>query len=252
MFRFSRAMDGEEGRTVDLSQLMASLGPMESLIRRTIEICSEITADPRLPDSAPAMVDQDSMLLSLSLLGQPSTRKSSQRERGTASDAEQPSPSRIPDAEWVDLVDPDDGLFEQDPIAEADADAEVEDLRLLEVEKQQAALDRMEDEEYESRLDIAIQNPEAVVMLDSALPVLENDIFDWTMYERGKNGQWRISQKEVLEHSLPKTWTEGILDEMPEMTIAAQEERIKRIKELRQCKLGKLGVILFAVLKTLS
>ena len=220
---------------MDLTQLMASLDPMESLIRRTIEICSEITTDPRLPDSAPAMVDQDCMLLSLSLLGQSPTRKSVQQEKGTASDAEQPLPSRIPDAEWVDLVHPDDGLFEQDPIAEADADAEVEELRLLEVEKQQAALDRMEDEEYESRLNTATQNPEAVVMLDSALPVLENDIFDWTMYERGKNGQWPISQREVLEHSLPETWTDGT---MPEMTIAAQEERVKRIKELRHCKLG--------------
>ncbi|GHJ88245.1 hypothetical protein NliqN6_4647 [Naganishia liquefaciens] len=229
----SRAAKGEEGRTVDLTQLMASLGSMDSLIRRTIELCSEITADPRLPDSAPAMVDQDSMLLSLSLLGQRSTQKTSREEKAAASNADSPLPTRIPDAEWVDLVNPDDGLFEQDPMAEIDAETEIDELRLLEVEEQQAALDRLEDEEYESRLETAIRHPEAVVMLDSALPVLENDIFDWTMYERDKNGRWRDAQKQMLQQSLPETWTKGISDEMPASTAAAREERVKRINGLR-------------------
>lgn len=246
--RSSHVKEGGEGRTMDLTQLLASLESMETLVRRTIEICAEITTDRRLPESTPALVDQDSMLLSLSLLGQPFTGGNpGQQENGGAGAT---APARIPDAEWVDMVDPMDGLFEQDPLAEADADAEVEELRQLELEKQQSTLDRMEDQEFENRLAMANLHPEAVVMGDIALPVLENDIFDWTMYERGKTGQWRRSQVKVLLESFPETWMQGISDEA--LATADQDKRVTDIKELRQSTYLRPLYLLAAFLTRLS
>lgn len=211
---------------------MESLVSMETLLRRTIELCNEISTDRQPSNSARATIDQDTVLSSLSLLGQPST---SQQEKGdiSRSASEEPVPRRLPDAEWVGMVVPTDGLWEGDPIAEADADAEVEELRELEVERQQKNLDRLEDKELEDRLATAIVHPEDVAMETTALPALENDVFDWNIYEVGKSGQWRTALRKVLAQRLPQAWAQSNLDDLA-TAVTAKEKRVKEIEVLRE------------------
>lgn len=219
---------------MDLTQLLGAFETISDLIRNTLRLCIEFDNEPGQEQPVSTAIDHDSIVIGLSLLGQQiSSLQQKQGEKEPGQMVEQYLP-RIPDAEWVDMVDPADGLFEEDPVAEGDADAEAEDTRLLEVEQQQVVLDRVEDQEYESRIAAAILHPDAVVLGDAALPMLENDAFDWMMYEQGKDGQWRKLQCKVREEGLPNTWTEGC-PETPEQasTTAQGSQRAEQITALR-------------------
>lgn len=238
-FASSHAKCKQEPRTLDLTQLLASLDSIANLIRGTLKLCVELNNDSRRPESPSTPIDHDTIVVGLSLLGQLLSSRSSEQERGdnaSGTTVEDVLP-RIPDAEWLDMVAPSDGLFEEDPLAEGDADAEAEDKRLIEVEHQQDVLDTFEDEEYEARLVAAISQPDSVVMGEEALPMLEHDVFDWMMYEHGKGGDWRKLQRKVRQESLPNTWTQEPSQSLVGSGTAAMERRAtEEIADMRDCE----------------
>jgi hypothetical protein len=235
LFCVSRYAKGEEGRrTVDLTQLLVAFEAVSDLIRNTLKVCIEMNNDPLHGEQEGTPIDHDSIVIGLSLLGKHSASTQQNKEDKGAEETVEQSLPRIPDAEWVDMVDPADGLFEEDPLAEADADAEAEDTRLLEMEQQQALLDATEDQEYEARIAEAILRPNAVQLGDAALPMLENDVFDWMMYEQGKDGLWRKLQGKARKEGLPTTWIAGSSETSTQIVPGAREQqRVEQINTLR-------------------
>lgn len=118
------------------------------------------------------------------------------------------------------MVEPSDGLFEEDPLAVEDEDVVAEDEKQDEVDWLQERLDNLEDEEYEERIMRASRHPDLVLMKPTALPVLEHDVFNWLLYERlnkkrRKGGHWIRRQEATLANMLPDAWNLSISPETP-------------------------------------
>lgn len=180
-----------------------------------MDLCVELTNDVRLPDSQARAVTADIASLALSMVPKSATPEEVTADSGNAainSNSTVYRP-RVPDIEWVDMVDPSDGLFEEDPLAEEDEDLVVDDDRLDEVDEQQDLIDTLEDEEYEERLDRASRRPDEVEMENTAIPVLEHDVFDWLTYEWVKQSRWIKRQKKIRNGMLPESWVPDVLND---------------------------------------
>ncbi|KAJ9091203.1 hypothetical protein QFC19_009199 [Naganishia cerealis] len=194
---------------IDLTQIIESFQPIVENIRRCLELCVELTNDVRLPETSARAITADIAGLALSMvpkLAPPEEAMEAPKNKNLITTPAAYRP-RILDTEWVEIVDPSDGLFEEAPLAEVDEDVAAEDDRLDEVDQQQDIIDRLEDEEYEERITKASRYPDQVIMKKVAIPVLQHDVFDWLMYELpNKKGRWLARQKKAKAEMLPDTW----------------------------------------------
>ncbi|KAJ9099978.1 hypothetical protein QFC21_003986 [Naganishia friedmannii] len=160
------------------------------------------------PDSRPREVTANIASLVVSKVPRPGPPKGAtiDFEGATSKSDKLADQSKVPDAEWVDLVDASDDFTKEDALAEDDEYCAVDDDMLVEVDRQQDIIDTLDDEEYEERLVGASRRPNNVKMDNTAIPVLEHDVFDWLTYEWTNQSRWIKKQKAIRDGSLPRTW----------------------------------------------
>lgn len=232
-----RTQSETDAPLIDLTQILDSLDLIAENIRRCSELCIELTNDVLLPDTQSRAVTADIANLALSMV--PKQAPPKEVTAGSDDPATKPDTTtfrpRVPDADWVDMVDPSDGLFEEDPLAEEDEDLVADDDRLDEVDRQQDVIDMLEDEEYEERLERASRHPSDIGMKSTAIPVLEHDVFDWLTYEWSKQSRWVQQQKRIRNAMLPEAWVPVDLADSTssDLTLASKDSK-RDVEELRK------------------
>ncbi|KAJ9110710.1 hypothetical protein QFC22_006688 [Naganishia vaughanmartiniae] len=192
---------------IDLTQILDSFEIIVDNIRRWMELCVELTDNARRPATAPRDVTADIAHRVLSMVANAATMEEAEADLGRAPTKMNGirQESRVLDVDWVDLVDPSDE-FQEDALAEQDEAFVAADDNLAQVDQQQDAMDALEDEEYEERLERASRRPNDVRMGNDAIPVLEHDVFDWQMYECEEHSRWVERQKKIRDGMLPESW----------------------------------------------